>query len=293
VLPGGFWDAAGTLHRDFDLTPLSGRDEELLLAPSPAGESASLVTAVLSRCVRRVGTISPVSSDVVRELLVADRQYLLLRLRQLTFGDQVRAHLFCPWPDCGQRVSVEFSIAAVPVTESADRARWYSLTLSPEATGRDDDSPSAVRFRLPNGADQEEVSPWLMVNEARALTLLLERCIESIGPVTSPSEDQVAALSPRARTEIEQSMESLAPRVEQTMEATCAECGRAFLAPFDVQRFFFGDLRADSDLLYREVHYLAYHYHWSESEVMAMSREKRRLYLDVLGSEIERLNRGG
>ena len=87
-------------------------------------------------------------------------------------------------------------------------------------------------------------------------------------------------------------MRLLAPGVEQVMEAGCAECGRTFLVPFDVQRFFFGELRTDRDLLYREVHYLAYHYHWSEHEIMSMTRDKRRTYLEVLAEEIERLNDG-
>ena len=87
-------------------------------------------------------------------------------------------------------------------------------------------------------------------------------------------------------------MERVAPRVELNMDAGCAECGRAFLVPFDLQRFFFGELRTDSDLLYREVHYLAYHYHWSEREIMAMPRDKRHTYIDVLADEIERLNDG-
>ena len=60
--------------------------------------------------------------------------------------------------------------------------------------------------------------------------------------------------------------------------------------PFDLQDFFFGELRISQDLLYREVHYLAYHYHWSEKEILALSREKRRKYIEILADEIEKLN---
>ena len=60
------------------------------------------------------------------------------------------------------------------------------------------------------------------------------------------------------------------------MEAQCPECGHDFSVPFDPQEFFFGELRTSRDFLYREVHYLAYHYHWSEQEIMAMPRDKRR-----------------
>ena len=59
--------------------------------------------------------------------------------------------------------------------------------------------------------------------------------------------------------------------------------------PFDPQEFFFGELRTSRDLLDREVHYLAYHYHWSEQEIMAMPRDKRRRYIVVLADELEKL----
>jgi len=285
-LPGGYWDASGQLHRAFDLAALNGRDEERLAATIET-TSAGLVTEVLSRCVRRIGDITPVAPEIARQLLVADRHYLLLRLRQATFGDRVTANLFCPWPGCAERMSIDFSIADVPVEQARHRAPLHTMTL-PAADG----SPIDVTFRLPNGADQEEVSGSLACNEAAALTLLLSRCIKRIGPHESPDEHRIAALSAAARSEIEQRMQELAPKVGQAMDATCAECGRPFTAPFDIQRFFFGELRTDDDVLYHEVHYLAYHYHWSEREIMQLTRDKRHKYIAVLAGAIEVLNGG-
>ncbi|MEU1668406.1 hypothetical protein ABZ547_33470 [Streptomyces sparsogenes] len=291
VLPGGYWDGEGQLHRDFELAPLTGREEELL-ARGDRAESATLVTEVLSRCVRRLGGISPVPPEVVRGLLVADRHFLLLRLRRAALGDQVRASLVCPWPDCGERVSVEIWLADVPVDEAPHRAPAHTMTLSSEALSGADPAWAEVRFRLPNGADQEELCELLARNEAEALTLLLTRCILGLGPDRPPGSQRIAQLSPRARAEIEERMEALAPKVEQTVEARCAECGRTFLVPFDIQRFFFGELRADAALLYREVHHLAFHYHWSERDIMEMTRERRRTYIDVLSDMLEVENSG-
>jgi hypothetical protein len=143
---------------------------------------------------------------------------------------------------------------------------------------------------LPNGGDQEELGPLLAENEAVALTLLLSRAIRSIGDVCPPGPEHVSQLSPRARAEIEAEMERIAPRVETNIDTVCAECGRSFTVPFDVHRFFFGDFRTDSNLLYRQVHYLAYNYHWSESEIMDMPRTKRQKYIELLSDEMERLN---
>ena len=283
MLPGGYWDSAGKLHREFALTTLTGREEELLARARPP-QTATLVTEVLSRCLVRLGALSPVPPDVARQLLIADRQYLLLQLRQQTFGDLVRASLICPWPDCGERVSIDFAISAVPVEEEQERAPSHRMALNTDGT--------EVTFRLPTGADQEELSPHLAVNEAEALTMLLSRCVLRIGSGGPADEHQVAALSAQARLEIEDRMRQVAPKVEQTLEAVCTECGRTFAAPFDVHRFFFGELRTDATALYQEVHYLAYHYHWSESEIMAMTRDKRHTYIDVLADAIEVLNSG-
>lgn len=281
ALPGGYWDASGVLHREFELKPLTGREEELL-ANGRSARTPTLVTDVLSRCVARLGGISPVPPEVTRRLLVADRCYLLLQLRRATFGDLVRATMTCPWAECGERMSVDFSIADVPVEPAEVRAPRHTMRLSDGAE---------VVFRLPTGADQEQLSDHLAVNEAETLTALLARCVLRIGG-DQPDVERMATLPASSRLEIEEGMRRVAPRVEQTMTAACAACGRTFVAPFDIHRFFFGDLRADAAVLYQEVHYLAYHYHWSEGEIMAMTRDKRHRYIDVLADAIEVLNSG-
>lgn len=289
-LPGGYTDKNSVFHQEVEFVPLSGREEELLADRTIPG-SAAIVTTVLSRCIRRIGTISPVSEEVARNLLIADRQYLLLKLREATFGSQIQANIHCPWPSCGKKVDIDFSTNDIPVRESEDKGPLYTMRLSYEAAfNNNGDKHRVIIFRLPNGSDQEAISPIIAENEARALTVLLSRCIKSIGPIENPEEELICGLSPLARMEIERQMEAFAPKVELTMAADCPECGREFSIPFDLQDFFFGELRTTLDLLYREVHYLAYHYHWSEQEIMEMPRDKRRKYIDVLADEIERLN---
>ncbi len=247
------------------------------------------MTTVLSRCVDRIGSITPVDAALARSLLVADRHYLLLKLREATFGPRFQGAVPCPWPDCGEQVGIAFTVADVPVEPAIGAGPHYELELSPDATP--DRSPEARRvvFRLPNGGDQERLSPLLAANEAAALTALLAACVVSVGGEAADAQ----ALSPRARQEIEREMERVAPRVELVMTARCVECGREFSAPFDLPSFFFGELRVTEEQLVREVHYLAFHYHWSEDEIMGMTRDRRRRYIDVLADEIERVNAAG
>ncbi len=289
-LPGGFVDDTGVVHDEIELRMLSGREEELLLARR-GSVAAALVTDLLTRCLRRVGSVESVDAGTVRRLLVADRQFALLKLREATFGELVQGSAPCPWPDCGQRVAVRFSTLDVPVERSLDKGPLYTTTLSPEAMPGANDVARTVTFRLPNGGDQEVLSSQLDENEAIALSGLLARCVLAIGGDDGrPLETRIDALSPRARQEIEAHMARVAPHVDLVMDLSCVECGRQFTAPFDLQMFFFGELNLTGDYLYREVHYLAYHYHWSEQEIMAMARVQRQRYIGVLADEIERLN---
>lgn len=291
LLPGGYVDESGTIHREVEISPLGGYEEELL-ANTQINESASLVSIILTRCLRRVGTIKQISKQLIQNLLVADRQYLLLKLREETFGDKINANIFCPWPDCGKKISIKFSTHNIPVKESEEKGPVFNMKLSPAAAFKGDNGEmhADISFRLPNGEDQKVISPLVSENESKALVLLLGRCIKAIGPLQNPGRDLINKLSPIARLEIEKKMETVAPKVELTMEAACPECSHEFAVPFDIQDFFFGELRTSLDLLYREIHYLAYHYHWSERELMVMPREKRRRYIDVLADEIERMN---
>ncbi len=291
LLPGGYCDADGCVHREVELVSLTGREEELL-ARNSGREYASLVTGVLHCCIKRLGAFSPVPLQVVRDLLVADRMFLLLKLRENTFGSEVQATVTCPWPDCGRKVDFNFSIGDIPVTESVDKGPLFKMTLSGDAAFTHDDGEvyREIVFRLPTGADQEVAAPRLAVNEASALSLLLTRCITAVGPCKEPDGELIGRLSPRARLEIEKEMERVAPRVETELEGDCPECGREFDIPFDIHHFFFGELRTSIDLLYREVHYLAYHYNWSEKEIMDFPRQKRHKYIEILAEEIERLN---
>lgn len=144
-------DEDGRVHRDVELVPLSGREEEFL-ADKKMTTSAALVTAILSRCIHHIGAISPVSKQVSRDLLVADRQYLLLKLREITFGGEVQATIFCPWPDCGNKVDIDFSLEDVPVRKSKENGPTYKMELSPEASIVENGNKwSDIIFRLPNG----------------------------------------------------------------------------------------------------------------------------------------------
>ena len=97
-----------------------------------------------------------------------------------------------------QEVDIDFSLQDIPVKESQAQGPLYTMQLSPEATFKDEEGEAyqAVTFRLPNGEDQEVVSPLVADDAARGFAVLLGRCIQSIGPWEHPGEALLRRLSP-------------------------------------------------------------------------------------------------
>src|SRR5262249_34348279 len=111
VLPGGVLDSRGRCFQAVLVRQLTGRDEELL-ADRRYRNAAQQVTEFLAQVLVEVpGLDKPVSRELVAEMLIGDRDYLLLRLRQICLGDQVEQVMRCPMPACGQKADVEFLIS--------------------------------------------------------------------------------------------------------------------------------------------------------------------------------------
>jgi hypothetical protein len=255
-LPGGVVTSDGRPQRAAELRPLSGFEEDWLAA-NIGVPSAPAVTRLLSACLLRIGD-QAATPELVRNLLVGDRDFLMLHVRRLTLGERFAAVLGCP--ECGAKMDVDFNTADVPVEPRPQESADYALDLG----GR------RVRFRLPNGGDQEAV-----VGDGleEAVATLLDRCV---------IDDGGRSLSPAERTEVIDAQDRLAPQLELELEPTCPECGHAFLAPFDTTAFFLDEMRVGALELLREIHLLAFHYHWSESEILALRRDRRRAYLGLV-----------
>jgi len=283
-LPGGYVDETGAVHAEAELTPLTGRDEEWLACLAPDMPAAAVVTELLARRLSRIGTLRPVTASLVRDLLVGDRSYLILKLREMTFGKRVDAVFHCPNPDCGKPMDVAFSLDDIEVRRAPVTTRFVSLRLSAEPGH---DLGDFIEFRLPTGGDQEAVAEIGRRDEEQAIRVLLARCLRSLGAHTSIDHTKIAGLSPEAFREIETALYEHAPHVEIELEAACPECGTIFVAPFEIASFFVSEVQPDYRGLERDVHVLARHYHWSEQDILSLPLQKRRRYLRLIQEESE------
>lgn len=282
VLPGGYVDEQGIVHREVELAPVTGFEEEFLANVEPRTSSACVVTALLARCIGRVGKLGRIAAPLVRNLLVGDRDFLMLKLREMTFGKRLDAVVYCCDPACGKPMDLTLSLDDFPPETKPVESRFFTLELPVSETGAE---AFSIEFKLPTGADQEEAVPLMFVDEESAITKLLARTILRINDETYIEEELIRSLPARIQRRIELQMESLAPQLMIELEMPCVECKREFSMHFDLPSFFFAEMRQGLNSFEREVHFLARHYHWAEREILGLTRRKRRRYIELILEE--------
>ncbi len=284
LLPGGLW-ADGACHREASLRPLNGDDEAFLLDMGDVLLPAERTTALLARCLTRLEGLERAAQQpgaLARALTVGDREALLLHLRRLTVGERLLCVLHCPAPGCGQPMDLELRVSDLLLPPYAEARPEHEATLNGDGVA------SHVRFRLPTGADQEAAAVLATTDTEAATDLLLRRCLLQIAVGDGPAVDVTPEtdLPDTVRRELPALLARLDPQAELLLSLACPDCGHPFTALFDAASYLFQEVSDRATHLYREVHLLAFYYHWSESEILGMTAVKRRRYLDLLAEAL-------
>jgi hypothetical protein len=187
---------------------------------------------------------------------VGERDALLVELRELTFGPSLAAVVSCA--SCGELLEVE--LAAADLREERGGAGDQALELEVEG--------ARVRFRLPTAADLVAVAIAPDTGAGRAL--LLERCVIEGEP------------GPRVEDAVSAKMADADPAAWIELALACPACEARWSAPFDIVSFLWAELDACARGLVRDVHALASAYGWRESDVLALSAERREAYLELV-----------
>jgi hypothetical protein len=234
--------------------------EDILLQEAPVCDTA-LALEFIARLAR------PLDGSAIEwgTLCVTDIDALMLLFRQILLGDFIRADVNCPAKGCGRRIDVAFSIEDylahhIPRpargVERSDEAGWFRFRNAP------------VSFRLPSGADQVAIARLPKTQQA-----LIQQCMRP------------ANLSTRQRKRVEVAMEALAPSLSDDLQGTCSECGAVVSIYFDAQQFSLQELCNHAASIYEDIHLLALHYHWSQEEILALPRNRRIRFVEMVQQE--------
>lgn len=194
-------------------------------------------------------------------LSIGDRDADLLSLRERLFGPHVTAVVACP--SCGERQELSFGV---------DDMRAPRPEPAPELSVTVDGVEA--RFRLPTTADLDDLDRVADGDADAAAEALLRRCVFAVSGDGPP-------LAPALVAAIEDRMAAADPQADVQLALCCDGCGCAWNAPFDIAAFLWSELDAWAWRLVADVDQLARTYGWTERDVLALSPQRRRIYLEV------------
>jgi hypothetical protein len=273
ILPGGIW-IEGERCQNASVRSIGGTEEFMLSGPWSRLNLTAKTSEVLRCCLTCIGFLSPVNIDSVRGMCLGDREALMLQLRRLTLGESIQALFSCPNSGCREALSYEMSVKHLLLEPYPGWQRLY------ESRFPFDGGECIIKFRLPNGFDQERAGVAASSQGiARAADELIRGCIiealnEDGSPMQSIPDSVTVMLSSR--------MAELDPQAELMMNLKCPACGLEFESLFDSAGFFFSEIANMSGQLFEDIHMLAFYYNWPLNEILSLEMMMRRRFAERL-----------
>ena len=199
------------------------------------------------------------------ELSVGTRDAILLRLRSELFGDALAAEFRCT--ACGEMLELDLRVSDLTAVACAD------------VTPRSEDADGYVLdFRVPTVRDIDAVANAGSADSAEAA--LLRRCVtvrdrsgERIDPVALPSA---------IRDLIDDRLSSADSQACIVLVVRCVACGSKGEPTLDIGTLLWDEIDDWARRALEDVHVIARAYGWREREILAMSQQRRDLYVAMI-----------
>jgi hypothetical protein len=202
--------------------------------------------------VRAFALLSLVRPDCSRDQLelisVGQRDRVLFRLREHLFGSQLTSTARCP--ACQETLELAFNVSDV---------------LAP------------IMQRVPNAADLITLAAATRVGDAKRL--LLERCL-----LSSPGKRSVPVWDDAFFKAVNEAMSQADPQAVVELNLQCPSCASTWPSFLDIASYLWRELEVWAKHTLREVHWLARAYGWSETQILTLSPNRRRLYLEMVNA---------
>lgn len=231
-LLAGYVDEEGTIHKTYTLREMTGEDEEYVNRSDIKSNGAKVSTALLSRCVTSIGSITKKSAgpkkweQIFKDILVGDRDIMLLQLRKDSIGEEIEVVHTCPNPECKAKLKTIINVDELEIVPF-DGMREIPFDLPKGYTDSKGVTHKTGKMRRPNGLDGEVLTPVAKNNMAKAESLLLSRvCQFDDGAYIDQSI--MAKLSVKDRQYLQKLLNEHSFGVNMSIPVMCDRCGEEF-----------------------------------------------------------------
>lgn len=238
----GYKDENGVTHKEFTIREINGKDEEAIHKTDVKSNGSKVVSTLLTRCVTRIGTLTPKSvggranwENIIKSLLTGDQDYMLIQLRKLSIGEEIEVNHVCPNPECKTKLHTILDVDELEVIPFSGE-REIAFELPRGYKDKKGVLHKTGTMRLPRGLDREVLTPLAKTNLAKAETVMLTRlCKFDDGAYVD--EDVMGSLSIRDREYLQKLLQKHFFGVKLETEVICDSCGEAFTGSFNASNF--------------------------------------------------------
>ena len=234
LLPVGLKDKDGVVHRTITLTPMTGETEEAIADPKVRDNGGKIITALLESVTEKIGTLPRVTKDTIRDLTTIDRDFLLIKNRQVSLGDNISYIDNCP--HCRAKNEIHVNLANIEpkyLENEEDRELTFDLPIGyKDANGT---VHKEITITLPTGRVQERVAQRVRANPAQATTAMLQLITLKLGTLEFINPDVFKKMTKKDRDFISNKLSELEVGVKFDTEVMCSECGSDFTTSIPLQ----------------------------------------------------------
>lgn len=240
-LLAGYVDENGVTHKTYTLREMTGEDEEYINRSDIKSNGAKVSTALLSRCVTSIGTLTKKAvgpkkwDEIFKSILVGDRDIMLLELRKQSIGSSIEVVHTCPNKECRAKLKTIIDVDELEITPY-DGLREIPFELPKGYVDGKGVLHRNGKMRRPNGLDGEILTPVAKNNMAKAESLLLSRiCQFDDGAYIDQSV--MAKLSMKDRNYLQELLNEHSFGVNMTVPVMCDRCGEEFTGNLNQSNF--------------------------------------------------------
>jgi hypothetical protein len=248
TLASGLW-RDGSCLRSARIARLDAETQRTLLDSLAAEVPARRITGLVAAAVEALDDVEPFGPDEARALTVGDRDRILLALRGALVGDAMECVCTCA---CGETLELPVSVTALLGDPPAQPAPLEMYGV-----------------RAVTGADHERAALRALEDSDAAADDLVRGCMVDCDDV------EVAAGL----------LAELDPGAEILLRGPCPACGAEIVAALDPVAYLWTELEHRRAQLEIDVHALASHYHWSETEIVRLDPQRRARYIELIAAE--------
>lgn len=208
---------------EIELKEMTGIEEEILTNQRLI-RSGDAINQVLKNCILSIGDKSDIDVHDISSMLSGDRLFTLVRLRQISLGDEVELELVCSNSMCRSKNHTVVNLNDLPVTPYGE-SREFIYTLP--ASGQ------KVRFCYLDGSMEKRLS---QMQEPTISSAMLIRMLDIDG--NPPSKKMLSDMSMKDRTALRGEMTRVDAGIDTSVIIPCDSCGMEIRTRLEAEASF-------------------------------------------------------